>query len=209
MSSAKETSDALNPPVVEAAHVVVPAHARTAGDYLALALATCGVGLIPLAPGTWGSAVGVVVYLALGRAAQTTFDYAVTRGLDLSPQTFQTLLTTALLFVVFIISLAGTWAATRAEKLFGKKDPGAVVVDEVAGQLVAFLFVPWGAPWWVVVAAFVAFRVFDIWKPYPVRRLEHLGGGLGIMADDLLAGFYAAAVMALLISVLISVRILF
>ena len=200
MSSAKETSDALNPPVVETARVVVPARSRSAGDYIALTLATCGVGLIPLAPGTWGSAVDVAVYLALGRAAQTTFDYVVTRGLDLSPQTFQTLLTTALLLVVFSVSLAGTWAATRAEKLFGKKDPGAVVVDEVAGQLVAFLFVPWGAGWWAVVAGFVAFRVFDIWKPYPVRRLEHLGGGLGIMADDLLAGFYAAAVTSLLIS---------
>ena len=199
MSRAKETSDALNPPVVEAARVVVPA--RTAGDYLALALATCGVGLIPLAPGTWGSAVGVLLYLALGRAAQTTFDYAVARGLDLSPQTFQTLLTTALLLVVFSVSLAGTWAATRAEKLLGKKDPGAVVVDEVAGQLVAFLFVPWAAGWWTVVAGFVAFRVFDIWKPYPVRRLEDLGGGLGVMADDLLAGFYAAALMSLLVSV--------
>src|SRR5205085_2010003 len=151
MSSAKETSDALNPPMVEVAHVVVPAHARTAGDNLALALATCGVGLIPLAPGTWGSAVGVVVYLSLGRAAQTTFDYVVAR--------------------------------------------------EVAGQLVAFLFVPWGAGWWTVVACFVAFRAFDIWKPYPVRRLEDLGGGLGVMADDLLAGFYAAALMSLLISI--------
>jgi len=201
MSSAKETSDALNPPMVEAARVVVPARRRSAGDYLALALATCGVGLIPLAPGTWGSAVGVLVYLALGRGAQETFDYVVTRGLDLSPQTFQTLLTTALLLVVFSVSLAGTWAATRAEKLLGKKDPGAVVVDEVAGQLVAFLFVPWGAGWWTVVAGFVAFRVFDIWKPYPVRRLEDLGGGLGVMADDLLAGFYAAALMSFLISV--------
>ena len=201
MSRVKETSDALNPPVVEAAHVVVPARARSVGDNLALALATCGVGLIPLAPGTWGSAVGVLVYLALGRGAQETFDYVVTRGLDLSPQTFQTLLTTALLLVVFSVSLAGTWAATRAEKLLGKKDPGAVVVDEVAGQLVAFLFVPWGAGWWTVVACFVAFRVFDIWKPYPVRRLEGLGGGLGVMADDLLAGFYAAALMSLLISV--------
>jgi phosphatidylglycerophosphatase A len=201
MSRAKETSDALNPPVVEATRVVVPARSRTAGDYIALALATCGVGLIPLAPGTWGSAVGVLIYLALGRGAQETFDYVVARGLDLSPQTFQTLLTTAMLLVVFVISLAGTWAATRAEKLLGKKDPGAVVVDEVAGQLVAFLFVPWGAGWWTVVAGFVAFRVFDIWKPYPVRRLEDLGGGLGVMADDLLAGFYAAALMSLLISI--------
>src|SRR5437763_14877679 len=199
MSRAKETSDALNPPVVEAARVVVPA--RTAGDNLALALATCGVGLIPLAPGTWGSAVGVVVYLALGRAAQTTFDYIVARGLDLSPQTFQTLLTTTLLLVVFSVSFAGTWAATRAEKLLGKKDPGAVVVDEVAGQLVAFLFVPWGAGWWVIAAGFVASRAFDIWKPYPVRRLEGLRAGLGTMADDLRASIYAAAALSPLTSI--------
>src|SRR5438270_365314 len=81
--------------------------ARSAGDYLALALATCGVGLIPLAPGTWGSAVGVLLYLAVGRAAQITFDYVVTRGLDLSPQTFQTFLTTTLLSVIFVVSIVG------------------------------------------------------------------------------------------------------
>src|SRR5207237_8914098 len=115
---------------------------------------------VALGPG--GSAGGVDVYLALGRAAQTTFDYVVTRGLDLSPQTFQTLLTTTLLLVVFSVSFAGTWAATRAEKLLGKKDPGAVVVDEVAGQLVAFLFVPWGAGWWKFGACVVGVRVLDM-----------------------------------------------
>lgn len=205
MSRAKETSDALKPPVVEAARVVVSARARTAGDYLSLALATCGVGLIPLAPGTWGAALGVGLYLLVLRAAESAFARAGARGLQTSSPDFQVTLTALLLVFVFAVSVAGTWAATRAEKLLGKKDPGAVVVDEVAGQLVAFLFVPWGAAWWVVIAAFVAFRVFDIWKPYPVRRLEALGGGLGIMADDLLAGFYAAAVTSLLISV----RILF
>ncbi|MDT7778249.1 MAG: phosphatidylglycerophosphatase [Acidobacteriota bacterium] len=197
----KETSDSLIHPVVEPAHIVVPERNRTAGDYIALALATCGVGLIPLAPGTWGSAVGVLLYLALGRGAEKAFDYGVTRGLDLSPQTFPVVLTTVLLFVIFLVSLVGTWAATRAEKLLGKKDPGAVVVDEVAGQLIAFLFVPWLSGAWAVFAGFIAFRVFDIWKPYPIRRLEGLGGGLGIMADDLLAGFYAAAVMSLLVTI--------
>jgi phosphatidylglycerophosphatase A len=201
MSKAKETSDELNPKVARTAHVVTPRSTRTAGDYVALALATCGVGMIPLAPGTWGSAVGVLLYLAVGRAAQVSFDYPVRHWLDLSPQTFPIFLTTALLFVIFVVSILGTLAATRAERLFGKKDPGAVVVDEVAGQLVAFLFVPWGAGWWAVIVGFVAFRVFDIWKPYPVRRLEGLGGGLGIMADDLLAGFYAASVLSLLISI--------
>src|SRR4051812_20015580 len=196
----KETSDSLAHPLVEPAHVVVPARRRTASDYVALAVATCGVGLIPLAPGTWGSAVGVLLYLALGHASERVFDYEVTRGLNLSPQTFSVFLTTALLAAILIVALAGTWAATRAEKLLGKKDPGAVVVDEVAGQLMAFLFVPWRAGIWAVVAGFVAFRLFDIWKPYPVRRLEGLGGGLGIMADDMLAGFYAAALMSLLIA---------
>jgi phosphatidylglycerophosphatase A len=197
----KETSDALVPPLVEPVRVKVAQGRRTAGDYVALAVATCGVGLIPLAPGTWGSAVGVLLYVAVGRAAQSAFDYIVTHGADLSPQIFPMLLTTVLLFVIFFVSLAGTWAATRTEKLLGKKDPGAVVVDEVAGQLVAFLFVPWGMSVWMIVAGFVAFRVFDIWKPYPVRRLENLGSGLGIMADDLLAGFYAAALLSLINSI--------
>ena len=198
MSKTKETSDALSQNTVR---VEVPNGVRTAGDYVALALATCGVGMIPLAPGTWGSAVGVLLYLAVGRSSQVAFDYAVRYWLDLSPQTFPVFLTTALLLVIFVVSIVGTWAATRAEKLFGKKDPGAVVVDEVAGQLVAYLFAPWGVGWWVIVAGFVAFRAFDIWKPYPVRRLEGLGGGLGIMADDLLAGFYAASVLSLLIAI--------
>jgi phosphatidylglycerophosphatase A len=179
----------------------VPEGRRTGADYVAMALATCGVGLIPLAPGTWGSAVGVGLYLLLGSGAARGFDYAVTRGLDLSPQTFPLVLNTVLLFAILLVSLAGTWAATRAERLLGKKDPGAVVVDEVAGQLITFLFVPWLAGGWMVFAGFIAFRVFDIWKPYPVRRLEGLGGGLGIMADDMLAGFYAAAAMSLLVAI--------
>ena len=197
----KETSDSLAHPIVEPAHIVVPERKRTGADYLAMAVATCGVGLIPLAPGTWGSAVGVGVYLALGRGAERGFDAAVARGLDLSPQSFPFVLNTVLLVSILLVSLVGTWAATRAEKLLGKKDPGAVVVDEVAGQLITFLFVPWLAGGWTVFAGFVAFRVFDIWKPYPIRRLEGLGGGLGIMADDMLAGFYAAAAMSLLVTI--------
>jgi len=201
MTKPKETSDSLTHPVVEPAHIVVPERRRTVGDYVALALATCGVGLIPIAPGTWGSAVGVGVYLALVRGSEKTFNYVVTRGLDLSPQAFPVVLNTVLLLTILAVSLAGTWAATRAEKLLGKKDPGAVVVDEVAGQLITFLFVPWLAGPWTVFAGFLAFRVFDIWKPYPIRRLEGLGGGLGIMADDMLAGFYAAAAMSLLVTI--------
>ena len=199
--SVKESSDALNPPAVTRAAVPPARRKRTARDRLALAVATCGVGLIPVAPGTWGSAVGLGLYLALGRLAERAFDGAVWRGLDLSPQQFPTVLTTVLLLAVVLVSLAGTWAATRCETLLGKKDPGAVVVDEVAGQLITFLFVPWGAGGWLTAAGFVAFRVFEIWKPYPVRRLEALKGGLGIMADDVLAGAYAATLMSLLTSI--------
>jgi phosphatidylglycerophosphatase A len=201
MSKHKETSDSIAHPVVEPAHIVVPEGRRTAGDYFAMALATWGVGLLPIAPGTWGSAVGVVLYLGLGRLTERVFDYAVARGLDLSPQQFPAIQTTVLLFAILVVALAGIWAGSRAEKLLAKKDPGAVVVDEVAGQLITFLFVPWLTTWsWSVAAGFVAFRVFDIWKPYPVRRLEGLGGGLGIMADDMLAGFYAATAMSLLVT---------
>jgi phosphatidylglycerophosphatase A len=112
--------------------------------------------------------------------------------------------TTVALVVVIAVTLAGTWAATRAEKLLGKKDPGAVVVDEVAGQLITFLFVPWDAGAWALMLGFVLFRVFDIWKPYPVRRLERLESGLGVMADDVLAGAYAATVMSLATSIYLS-----
>jgi phosphatidylglycerophosphatase A len=201
MAQHKETSDSLAHPVVEPAHIVVPESRRSAGDYAALALATWGVGLIPIAPGTWGSAVGVALYLGLGLLTERLFNFSVERGLDLSPQQFPGILTTVLLLVILAVALAGIWAGSRAEKLLGKKDPGAVVVDEVAGQLIAFLFVPWLTTGrWSVVAGFVAFRIFDIWKPYPVRRLEGLGGGLGIMADDMLAGFYAATAMSLLVT---------
>jgi phosphatidylglycerophosphatase A len=198
----KETSDALTQPVVEAPHIVVPPRRRVAADYLAVALATCGVGFIPVAPGTWGAGLGVAIYLLLGRAAEAlVVGGAFARGLQPSALALQQVLTALLLLAVVVVSLAGTWAATRSEELLGRKDPGAVVVDEVAGQLISFLFVPWGAGAWAVVAGFLAFRVFDIWKPYPINRLEALKGGLGVMADDVLAGAYAAALMSLLTSI--------
>src|SRR3954465_5211742 len=116
MTKPKETSDSLAHPVVEPAHIVVPERRRTGADYVALALATCGVGLIPIAPGTWGSAVGVGVYLLLVSAASRGFDWTVARGLDLSPQTFPVVLNAVLLLAIILVSFVGTWAATRAEK---------------------------------------------------------------------------------------------
>ncbi len=198
----KESSDELNPPVVTTGVSIARARGkRTPADYLALALATCGVGYMPLAPGTWGSAVGVGIYLLLRRAFEWSLPFHDSPTSEAYFRAFSEAIhlrfATLLLVVVLIISLAGVWAATRAESVLGRKDPGAVVVDEVAGQLITFLFISFYSPWWVIAAGFFLFRAFDIWKPYPVRRLESLESGLGIMADDVLAGIYAAIVLSL------------
>ncbi len=202
MRTIKESSDELNALVVTRAFIArAPQQRRTARDYLALGIATCGVGYMPLAPGTWGSAIGVGIYLLLRAVSTEVFAFATARGWNLPP--LESFRTTSELLLLIVISIVGIWAASRTEPLLGRKDPGAVVVDEVAGQLVTFLFVPWDSGWWAIVAGFLAFRLFDIWKPYPIHRLEALESGLGIMADDLLAGAYAATLMSLLTSVYI------
>ena len=140
-------------------------------DYAALAFATWGVGYIPLAPGTFGSAVGIGVFLLLQSWPMQ-------------------------LAAIVVITFAGIWAATRTEQILGLKDPGKVVVDEVAGQMIALLplsIFGLGKIW--IIVSFILFRVFDIFKPYPARRFEALRSGLGIMADDLVAGFYAALIV--------------
>jgi len=145
-------------------------------DYLALAIATCGVGYLPLIPGTFGSVVGVAIFLALTRLA-----------------TGRILLPAAILVFTF----AGIWAASRAEELLGRKDPGKIVVDEVAGQLIALfplLFAAWSIK--MVIFSFILFRFFDIVKPYPANRLQDLEGGMGVMCDDLVAGAYAAIIVS-------------
>jgi phosphatidylglycerophosphatase A len=133
---------------------------------LALACATAlGVGYIPYAPGTFGSAVGLVIWYALPAK----------------------LLSQALAIVV--IFLMGSWSGSVAERHFARPDPGQVVIDEVAGMLVTLFVVPVG--WVGALVAFLLFRLFDIVKPYPANRLEDLPGGFGIMADDVMAGLYA------------------
>ncbi|MBI2492143.1 MAG: phosphatidylglycerophosphatase A [Candidatus Rokubacteria bacterium] len=92
------------------------------------------------------------------------------------------------------VTVAGLWAAHRAERVLGGKDPGAIVIDEVAGMTVAMLWAPFSLP--ALLAGFVLFRVFDIVKPWPARAAQRLHGGLGVMVDDLIAGLYAAAVLA-------------
>jgi phosphatidylglycerophosphatase A len=129
-----------------------------------------GVGYAPLAPGTFGSLVGVVVYLA------TRF----------SPLGWQLGLAAAIIVI-------GVWAATAAERELGEEDPNAVVVDEVAGQLVALMAT--GASIGGALVGFLLFRAFDIVKPPPIHRLERWPRGYGIMADDLVAGVYANLLM--------------
>jgi phosphatidylglycerophosphatase A len=196
----KESSDELNPDVAIPANEIAPRGRRTAGDYLALAIATCGVGYFPFAPGTLGSLVGVGLYLTIWTGAH---QFLTSRALEarLSAVYVYTPSMAFMLLVAFAVTILGVWAASRTEKLQQKKDPSIVVIDEVAGQMIALLSGPFWLPtWWSILSAFILFRFFDIWKPYPIRRLEALESGLGIMADDVLAGVYALIVNSLLIS---------
>jgi phosphatidylglycerophosphatase A len=150
-------------------------------DHIAYALATgLGAGFVPIAPGTAGSIEGVVIFIAI---------LALHLGLP------------ALLLLLAIVNLAvfgvGVWAATRTCEITGLKDPRLVVIDEVSGQLIALTPLAWWPSLSIaaVVIGFLLFRVFDIFKPYPIRKLERLHTGLGVMADDVLAGIYAAVLL--------------
>lgn len=169
-------------------------------DYLSLAVTTFGVGYLPLAPGTWGSLVGLVIYLSIDKW------YTILRNSDFGflngpPQAH----IFALLAVgLLILSLFSILAAGRAIKLLGNSDPSEVVVDEVLGQLITFAFVPFGIGWPLILAGFLLFRLFDIWKPYPINNLQNLPGGLGVCADDIVAGVYAGVCLAVIFAVSLS-----
>src|SRR6266446_7563454 len=200
MIAKKQSSDELNPKLVVPANEIPPRKRRRAVDYLALAVSTCGVGYFPIAPGTMGSLVGVALYLTLWAGSYRVLEAnALVKRLTLlhiwTPQM------AFMLVVIFLVTMAGIWAATKTEKLLQKKDPSRGVIDEVAGQMIALLSGPfWIHTWWSILTAFILFRAFDIWKPYPIRRLEALESGLGIMADDVVAGIYALIVNSLLIA---------
>ncbi len=136
-----------------------------------------GLGLVPLAPGTAGSLAAVLFYKAALHA----------------------LAWPAYLLLVVVLFIVGAVAAARHAADLGRPDPGRIVVDEVCGQLVACAFLP--ASWTAVAVAFALFRFFDIIKPWPIRRLEGLPGGWGIMTDDVGAGLAAAALARLVLLV--------
>ena len=142
---------------------------------LAITIATWfGAGYSPFAPGTAGSLAALVIAIALHEyAGFSNWHFLVMAALLFPP---------------------ATWAASETARAKNLKDPQIVVVDEVVGQWIAIA----GATtlnWKSLAAGFFLFRLFDIWKPWPVNRLEDLHGGLGIVADDAMAGFYAAVVL--------------
>jgi phosphatidylglycerophosphatase A len=200
MKQHQKSSDGSPPPVVTSGGSITSSRRqRTPGDYLALAIATCGVGYLPIAPGTWGSAVGVGLFFLLRSLFLALLrPLAARRNLDWLHLGYG--LVTLEFLGIGCVTLVGIWAASRTEHLSGKKDPGKVVIDEVAGQMIALTTLPLEIePWWMIGLAFLLFRLFDIIKPYPCRRLESLPSGLGIMADDVLAGAYAGVVVAVVV----------
>ncbi|MFY9661302.1 MAG: phosphatidylglycerophosphatase A [Terriglobales bacterium] len=156
----------------------VPADTR-APLWATLAATFFGAGRLKPGPGTCGSLATVIVW-ALASSL-----------IPPASRTWATIVAAA------AVTLIGIPAATRVARAYGSKDPQFVVIDEVAGQLVSLIAVP--LAWKTFLAGFILFRVFDIWKPFPIRRLERLPEGTGIVVDDLGAGLYAFAVMHLLL----------
>lgn len=145
-------------------------------SFVALAISTtAGVGYAPIAPGTFGSAAGLVIWWFLPKTLA-----------------FQ-------LVAIVVLFAAGSWSGTIAEEHFHKRDPGHVVLDEVMGMFITLFLNPVG--WKGALAGFCLFRLFDIVKPPPARSLERLPGGAGIMADDAMAAIYANLVLRLALAV--------
>jgi phosphatidylglycerophosphatase A len=126
-----------------------------------------GVGRLPFAPGTWASAAALPIFWFL-------VPHPILHGAAL-----------------VLVAALGVPVCTAAERLAGERDPGSVVLDEVAGMGTALLFLPLEHAPYMALMAFILFRLFDIWKPWPIHRIQDWKGGWGIMADDLLAGVYA------------------
>ena len=138
-----------------------------------------GAGRLPRAPGTWGSLAAVAIWLGVSHFIAPAWQTLTLAGM------------------AALATAIGIPAATAVAKASGVKDPQFVVIDEVAGQWVTLLFAP--VAWKTLLASFILFRGFDIVKPSPVRQLEKLPWGTGIVLDDVGAGVYALAVMQLLL----------
>jgi phosphatidylglycerophosphatase A len=124
-----------------------------------------GIGRVPLAPGTFGTLLGIPLFLALRELSSPVY-----------------------VAVVLLLFASGAWICHVAERQLGVHDHKSIVLDEVVGYLITLWLAPPGWIWLAI--GFGLFRIFDIWKPFPIRRLEQLPGGLGVMADDAMAGVY-------------------
>ena len=135
-------------------------------------IATCAyIGYAPVAPGTFGSAIGLAVFYAVRHRGSMAVEAAT---------------------IVALLAI-GLWSATEAEHHFGGIDPGPVVIDEVIGMLITLAFIPVNAAG--AITGFFIFRLLDVVKPWPARRLEHLPGGFGVVLDDVMAAMYGNLVM--------------
>lgn len=176
---------------------------ENSADYIALAFSTFGVGYMPIAPGTFGSMVGIIIYLAVTWAEASASISLGGNGWRV--EQISAWILTVNLGLLLVFSLVGIWAASRSTGLFGNSDPSHAVVDEVIGQLITFLFVPFGIGWPLILAGFLLFRLFDIWKPYPIDYLQSLPSGIGVCADDILAGVFAGICLAFIYAVTITI----
>jgi phosphatidylglycerophosphatase A len=153
-------------------------------DRIAYAIATgAGAGFAPVAPGTLGAVEGVIIFLV--------FNALANKSASLSPSW-----SVALLVAINVgLFIAGVWASSRACEICALEDPSQVVIDEVSGQMIALIPLAAAPSLAGIILAFALFRLFDIFKPYPIRKLERLRAGFGVMADDALAGIYAATLV--------------
>lgn len=138
-----------------------------------------GVGFLPLAPGTWGAILAIILWLPLYLWASAAVTLTVTA------------------LAVIVLTVAGTWASSVSERYWGK-DPVIACVDETVGQWISLLPVIPACPWWEILLSLVLFRFFDIAKPLGIRSMERLPRGYGMMADDILAGVYSAAILLII-----------
>jgi phosphatidylglycerophosphatase A len=167
----KDSSSASVPPTV--------AGSPSAPRWASIIATFLGTGYLRPGPGTWASAITTLLWAAIAHA--TAVRYRIPLAIALS----------------FLAILVGIPSATRIARSSGRKDPQLVVIDEVAGQLIALIAVP--LAWKPFLAGFMLFRLFDILKPPPVHQLEALPEGTGIVLDDVAAGLYAFAIVHLLL----------
>lgn len=148
---------------------------------------SAGVGYLPAAPGTWGSLVGILIYSISGAPAQRAYGVSFHAAYPLvASRSFIGLA------LAVVLALVGVVVSGRVARFAGRKDPQFVVIDEVSGQFLTYLLALAPLNWKYLLLGFILFRGFDTWKPFPARQAEAWPGGWGIMADDWMAGIYAA-----------------